>query len=78
MADELAASESDVFDRLSLLSALAEGLLIRVSVNKAVKASEEKVSTANNFFAFGFFIFFALSQIGSSILPLIGCSFTKD
>ncbi|HKQ75071.1 MAG TPA: hypothetical protein VJ810_15350 [Blastocatellia bacterium] len=63
MADELAASDSDVFDRFSSLLALAEGLLIRAKANKAAKASEENVRTVNSLFAFVFIIIFALSQI---------------
>ena len=58
-AAELAAVELDapiVLDGLSLLLALADGLLISPTANKAVKASEEIVNAANNFFAFVFFI----------------------
>src|SRR5215813_305892 len=60
-ADELAAVELDVptvLDGLSLLLALADGLLISPRANKAVKASEDIVSAANNFFAVVFFIMF--------------------
>ena len=57
IADALAAVEVGaltVFDGLSFLLALADELLIRPRAKMAVKASEEIVSAANNFFAFVF------------------------
>ena len=60
-ADELAAIEVFVLDGLVSIVAPAEGLLIRLRVNKTVKAS--KVRIKNSFFALAFFMCSTLSQI---------------
>src|SRR5215510_2790414 len=49
-AAKLAADAIDVCDELSLLSALAEYLLIRPGINVADKASAVNVSVASDFF----------------------------
>ena len=55
-AAKLAADAIDVCDELSLLSALAEYLLIRPGINVADKASAVNVSVATDFFMVGILI----------------------
>ena len=55
-AAKLAADAIDVCDELSLLSALAEYLLIRPGINVADKASAVNVSVARDFFMVGILI----------------------
>src|SRR5215813_7329430 len=55
-AAKLAADAIDVCDELSLLSALAENLLIRPGINMADKASAVNVSVASDFFMVGILI----------------------
>src|SRR5215475_3677280 len=55
-AAKFAADAIDVCDELSLLSALAEYLLIRPGINVADKASAVNVSVATDFFMVGILI----------------------
>src|SRR5262245_26213942 len=56
-AAKLAADAIDVCDELSLLSALAECLLIRPEISMADRASSVNVSVASDFFIVGILIF---------------------
>ena len=70
-ADELAAIEVDVLGGLSSVLALAEELLIKARANKAIKASDEMVNAANNFFAFVFSIIFCPFSDNKGFNPLV-------